>query len=668
MSNIVHDKYHRQNHHSFITSAITDMGLDPLASKELPFSGEFVMDNADHNDWLLSSDRAAFEWVSGYNNTDSLKFDVDISGAIGKTIIYPSGEFGNVVIANGRTDVPSLSVVGKSIFTNDIIHDGTLTVSTINTTGISAGNVLISGNNGFALNVTNGLSKFNDVTGGDFTITGNTEIAGNVVVGGGAEIGGDLNVNENLYFTSGIANGGFLNVAGSAFFHDIKVVNKIEAKDYYFERTTGINIPEGGGWKLSGTLSDEEKPLIPGKDSGAVSYDPGINNMTLSAVGLSSDSWVSFGGNLLVDGDRVYDEAGLTTFNNTVRFNGNTSALYLSGGNGIFTELSGKDVQFEDGSAFKFGIHTLNVASASAEYIEATGVSGTNISACNLDAHLLTLDDMLFRAPATHPILSETFQTANGLVTINQNENWNSGLISAQNVVSDNFVIAAKANRTSRPDYAYDSDDYKVRVPNIGFCDSQYSSFIKQLSGNTGFESDENVFIVGPDDSAQPRYLPYDDTKSADNQPPCNIRTDEEAITWYNAARSRIYVIGNHSGHVHRGVLYLNQHHLYVNRAHEFCFDFYMITDGNCRSVGSMFYITLRKTGSMDTEIGALRLGDMYGPSGKKISLSELRMGNSGTVRTILRVHFVPRDYAIVEVLGAFNGTVSGTDGQGWFT
>lgn len=43
MSNRFHQKFHRNNHHSFKDNSIPDAGYDPIASSEAPFRGEFVL-------------------------------------------------------------------------------------------------------------------------------------------------------------------------------------------------------------------------------------------------------------------------------------------------------------------------------------------------------------------------------------------------------------------------------------------------------------------------------------------------------------------------------------------------------------------------------------------------------------------------------------------------
>jgi len=652
MSNIVHDKYHRQNHHSFITSAVTDMGLDPIASKELPFSGEFVMDNADHNDWLLSSDRAAFEWVSGYNDTDSLKFDVGISGAIGKTIIYPFGEFGNVVIANGRTDVPSLSVVGKSIFTDDIVHDGNLTVSTINTTGISAGNILISGNDGFALNVTNGLSKFNDVTGGNFTITGNTGVAGDVAVGG------DLNVHENLYFTSGIASGGFLNVAGSAFFENLKVGGKIEATNYYFERTTGINIPSDGGWKLSGTLSDEKKPLIPGKDSGAVSYEPGINNMTLSAMGLSSDSWVSFGGNVLIHGNSLYVDASETHF---------TEPLFVDGITGTkanIDELSGGDIKATYLSGTSATFDSLSGISLSAGYLSGIKATFNDLTGINLSGDKLTIGNLSFNNDINVTEFNQI--SADGIyfyhepsdedtITLTKNEEWGNGLITTQSLLATKLIEVQNTvtREDTIPGITNDQLNYKHRVPNIDFCDNEYFDYVPSRPRN------QNQ-AYGDGQRKVYRITDYDN-----NYMPNKRMNTWEFRRWYHQASSRVWQAGEYNGvkHILECFIYPEPMYSLVNEGYELRFYVRLVFSGNSTLSNQITFQEIDADGQETHKY--LSINRMCGSTnGKYLTYGELAGGNaSSSVRLLACVYLNLEQGPIVQVIGRSKLEPS----EGWF-
>ena len=65
MSNRFHSKFHRQNHHTYANSYNADAGHDPIASREQPFQGDFVLSGA------LSS-HAPNSAVAGYfysNNT-----------------------------------------------------------------------------------------------------------------------------------------------------------------------------------------------------------------------------------------------------------------------------------------------------------------------------------------------------------------------------------------------------------------------------------------------------------------------------------------------------------------------------------------------------------------------------------------------------------------------
>ena len=46
MSNRFHSKFHRQNHHTYANEYNADASHDPIASKEQPFQGDFVLQGA----------------------------------------------------------------------------------------------------------------------------------------------------------------------------------------------------------------------------------------------------------------------------------------------------------------------------------------------------------------------------------------------------------------------------------------------------------------------------------------------------------------------------------------------------------------------------------------------------------------------------------------------
>ena len=41
-----HDKLHRANHHSVVSPGLPDSAYDPIASKDHPFRGDFVLSGA----------------------------------------------------------------------------------------------------------------------------------------------------------------------------------------------------------------------------------------------------------------------------------------------------------------------------------------------------------------------------------------------------------------------------------------------------------------------------------------------------------------------------------------------------------------------------------------------------------------------------------------------
>ena len=99
MSNRFHSKFHRQNHHTYTSGTNPDAGHDPIASREQPFRGDFVLSGA-------LSCSAPTSAVAGYFVTNNTALCA-IAGFRGIYVRTPvvAGEFlstaGNAISAYG---------------------------------------------------------------------------------------------------------------------------------------------------------------------------------------------------------------------------------------------------------------------------------------------------------------------------------------------------------------------------------------------------------------------------------------------------------------------------------------------------------------------------------------------------------------------------------------
>jgi len=96
MSNRFHSKFHRQNHHTYISPTNPDAGHDPIASPEQPFYGDFVLKGA-------LSCVASPSAVAGYFYSDNTALCA-IAGQTGQ-YIYSYGDIGLEVYSSQSTAI-----------------------------------------------------------------------------------------------------------------------------------------------------------------------------------------------------------------------------------------------------------------------------------------------------------------------------------------------------------------------------------------------------------------------------------------------------------------------------------------------------------------------------------------------------------------------------------
>lgn len=107
MSNRFHNKYHRHNHHTAPTSIDVDSALDPIASPEFPYLGEFHLsgDLVVLDDYSISASSAIVADISG-NSIVANEIYVDtLSSQSGSAISADKNiDIGSNIIANLTLD------------------------------------------------------------------------------------------------------------------------------------------------------------------------------------------------------------------------------------------------------------------------------------------------------------------------------------------------------------------------------------------------------------------------------------------------------------------------------------------------------------------------------------------------------------------------------------
>ena len=145
MSNRFHSKFHRQNHHTYANEVNPDAGHDPIANKDNPFRGDFILNGAITVNAPLSS-------VSGYfySNNTALCAVAATKGAH----IYSTGNMGIYVYSAGI----SLSAYGVS--------------QAANFYSLGNGIDVFGTNNGIrSYSPFNGITSFGGTYGGKFSST-----------------------------------------------------------------------------------------------------------------------------------------------------------------------------------------------------------------------------------------------------------------------------------------------------------------------------------------------------------------------------------------------------------------------------------------------------------------------------------------------------------------
>ena len=90
MSNRFHSKWHRASHHTYKNPAILDAGWDPIASNDVPFSGDFVMSprtaclSRISGDTVVTEDIYGMEYITGGEDPGrkiTIHPEIDLAGS-----------------------------------------------------------------------------------------------------------------------------------------------------------------------------------------------------------------------------------------------------------------------------------------------------------------------------------------------------------------------------------------------------------------------------------------------------------------------------------------------------------------------------------------------------------------------------------------------------------
>lgn len=127
MSNRFHNKYHRHNHHTAPTSIDVDSALDPIASPEFPYLGEFHLsgDLVVLDDYSISASSAIVADISG-NSIVANEIYVDaLNSQSGSAISADNNiDIGSNIIANLTLDKLTNVVISTPTAGQFLYYDG----------------------------------------------------------------------------------------------------------------------------------------------------------------------------------------------------------------------------------------------------------------------------------------------------------------------------------------------------------------------------------------------------------------------------------------------------------------------------------------------------------------------------------------------------------------
>ena len=260
MSNRFHSKWHRASHHTYKNPAILDAGWDPIASNDVPFSGDFVMSprtaclSRISGDTVVTEDIYGMEYITGEEDPGrkiTIHPEIDLAGSAvssndlhvrGVEYIYNSvsGEETALTIT-GSIDInpvagedpedPEVTGTAGGIY----IHDGFFTMtgnSTQSGDATQTGNYALTGdftqegNYVITGSITaDGSGAYMYISGADHDGYG-LKVVNDFWVGGGSVFDGDVTISGNLKVKESTILESTLGVSGQTTLGDKTVIEK----------------------------------------------------------------------------------------------------------------------------------------------------------------------------------------------------------------------------------------------------------------------------------------------------------------------------------------------------------------------------------------------------------------------------------------------------------
>jgi len=238
MSNRFHSKFHRQNHHTYVSATNPDAGHDPIASPEQPFRGDFVLSGAlscyagtSATAGFFGTNNTALCAIAGYRGIYAKA--TTIAGEFNSTTGGGVSAFGNLIGGDFYSNTRGLRSHGTTYGIETYSPNTALNVSGVNVgiysysqnVALSVNSPLtgasIKGDGTSLLTYGNGVNILNNRTGilktpnasygsyslsnivldvnGDLLVSGNTVITGNL-----SALGNLTQLDTFLHVTSSI--------------------------------------------------------------------------------------------------------------------------------------------------------------------------------------------------------------------------------------------------------------------------------------------------------------------------------------------------------------------------------------------------------------------------------------------------------------------------------
>lgn len=290
MSNRFHSKWHRTSHQTYKNPNILDAGWDPIASHDVPFSGDFVM-APSVSGWCVSAEKNSLGDIYSWSPNNVITIDAHHDPSAEPP--DPDNSTINLVAGIINFDISETNINGH-LNVRDWVE----------ISGMSG-----DGDTGYGLIVHE-----------------------SAVVSGDTSAIGDITTDGNLYVTGSEPS------AGSAYFKSISATEATIVSALINE--VDISASESNGYIMK--TPNPQGKIIPDP----MSISAGVNNFYLSGDTLYSDSWGYFEGELktasaLYAGGPVTAASSITT-NKNLYVTGNAK-VGAFGSFGTYVSAAGSD-------------------------------------------------------------------------------------------------------------------------------------------------------------------------------------------------------------------------------------------------------------------------------------------------------------------------------------